>query len=100
MTLEILEKLTVIHNNILNNDLNDTMPLLTVVSLLMTIPSIVTGFFGVNVPVPTFFTDSPYGWVLVILLSVFLWILMFFRIMTYMMGQSFGRKLNKSVLSL
>lgn len=88
MTSEILEQLTATYNNILNNDLNDTMTMLTIVSLLMTIPSIVTGFFGINVPLPKVFTDSPYGWMLVILLSIFLWMVMS-KILTYMMGQSF-----------
>lgn len=64
------------------------MTMLTIVSLLMTIPSIVTGFFGINVPLPKVFTDSPYGWILVILLSMFLWMVMS-KILTYMMGQSF-----------
>lgn len=88
MASEILEQLTATYNNILNNDLNDTMTMLTIVSLLMTIPSIVTGFFGINVPLPNVFTDSPYGWILVILLSMFLWMVMS-KILTYMMGQSF-----------
>ncbi|MGV3162279.1 magnesium transporter CorA family protein [Streptococcus hyovaginalis] len=88
LTSEILEQLTATYNNILNNDLNDTMTMLTIVSLLMTIPSIVTGFFGINVPLPKVFTDSPYGWILVILLSMFLWMVMS-KILTYMMGQSF-----------
>lgn len=87
LTSEILEQLTATYNNILNNDLNDTMTMLTIVSLLMTIPSIVTGFFGINVPLPKVFTDSPYGWILVILLSMFLWMVMS-KILTYMMGQS------------
>ncbi|MFU2205884.1 magnesium transporter CorA family protein [Streptococcus pluranimalium] len=88
MTSEILAQLTATYNNILNNDLNDTMTMLTIVSLLMTIPSVVTGFFGINVPLPTVFTESKYGWILVILLSVFLWMVMS-KMLTYMMGQSF-----------
>ncbi|MFU2204114.1 magnesium transporter CorA family protein [Streptococcus hyovaginalis] len=88
LTSEILEQLTATYNNILNNDLNDTMTMLTIVSLLMTIPSIVTGFFGINVPLPKVFADSPYGWILVILLSMFLWMVMS-KILTYMMEQSF-----------
>lgn len=88
ITSEILGQLTASYHNILNNDLNDAMTMLTIVSLLMTIPSIVTGFFGINVPLPKVFTDSPYGWILVILLSIVLWMIMS-KILTYMMGQSF-----------
>ncbi|WP_438838612.1 magnesium transporter CorA family protein [Streptococcus pluranimalium] len=88
MTSEVLAQLTATYNNILNNDLNDTMTMLTIVSLLMTIPSVVTGFFGINVPLPIVFTQSKYGWILVILLSVCLWMVMS-KMLTYMMGQSF-----------
>uniref|UniRef100_UPI003F68DE2E magnesium transporter CorA family protein n=1 Tax=Streptococcus pluranimalium TaxID=82348 RepID=UPI003F68DE2E len=88
MTSEVLAQLTATYNNILNNDLNDTMTMLTIVSLLMTIPSVVTGFFGINVPLPIVFTQSKYGWILVILLSVCLWMVMS-KMLPYMMGQSF-----------
>lgn len=88
MTSEVLAQLTATYNNILNNDLNDTMTMLTIVSLLMTIPSVVTGFFGTNVPLPIVFRQRKYGWILVILLSVCLWMVMS-KMLPYMMGQSF-----------
>lgn len=52
------------------NNLNDTMRLLTIWSLLLTVPTIVTGFFGMNVLLP--FKDSPFGWLIIIFISMFL----------------------------
>lgn len=43
--LQILRQISGTYNNVLNNNLNDTMKFLTVISILMTIPDIVTGFF-------------------------------------------------------
>lgn len=39
-------------NTIANNNLNDTMKVLTVWSLALTIPTILTGFYGMNVGLP------------------------------------------------
>lgn len=50
LSSEILDQLSGTYNNLLNNNLNDTMKILTIWSLLLTIPTIVTGFFGMNVP--------------------------------------------------
>ncbi len=46
LAFQILEQLSGTYNNLLNNNLNDTMKFLTVWSLLLTVPSIVTSFFG------------------------------------------------------
>lgn len=43
---EVTEEISKTSNNILNNNLNNTMQFLTVWSLLLTIPTIVTGFLG------------------------------------------------------
>lgn len=65
---QILDQLSGTYNNLLNNNLNDTMKLLTVWSLILTIPTIVTGFFGMNVKLP--FQDNVLGWVIAIVISV------------------------------
>ncbi|MFC0233342.1 magnesium transporter CorA family protein [Vagococcus entomophilus] len=71
---EILEKLSGTYNNLLNNNLNNNMKFLTVWTLILTVPTIVTGFFGMNVPLP--FTHEPLGWGIALLISIFfsLWI--------------------------
>lgn len=55
-------------NTIANNNLNDTMKVLTVWSLALTIPTILTGFYGMNVGLPAAHTS--YTWVMVLVLSV------------------------------
>lgn len=65
---QVLEQLSGAYNNLLNNNLNDTMKFLTIWSLLLTVPTIVTGFFGMNVPLP--FTQSVYGWAIALLISL------------------------------
>jgi len=59
INLQILQQLSGTYNNVLNNNLNDTMKLLTVISILLTVPDIVTGFFGMNVQIP--FTEHSHG---------------------------------------
>jgi Mg2+ and Co2+ transporter CorA len=68
---EILQQLSGTYNNILNNNLNDTMRILTVLSVLLTIPTIITGFFGMNMPLPLEHNAS--GWIITIVISTCLW---------------------------
>lgn len=65
---EVTETLSKTSNNILNNNLNDTMKFLTVWSLLLTIPTIITGFFGMNVRLP--FANFHWAWIIIILLNI------------------------------
>ena len=64
INLQILQQLSGTYNNVLNNNLNDTMKLLTIISILLTIPNIVTGFFGMNITVPL--TGLAHGWGIVL----------------------------------
>ena len=64
---EVTEKISATSNNILNNNLNDTMKFLTVWSLLLTIPTIITGFYGMNVNLP--FMNNPLSWFYIIILN-------------------------------
>jgi len=67
---QILDQLSGTYNNLLNNDLNDTMKFLTVWSLILTVPTIVTGFFGMNLQLP--FTHSVFGWGIALFISLIL----------------------------
>ena len=73
INLQILHQLSGTYNNVLNNNLNDTMKLLTVISILLTVPDIVTGFFGMNVQIP--FTEHSHGWGIVLGIILGIWIL-------------------------
>lgn len=68
LSSQVLNQLSGTYNNILNNSLNDVMRVLTVLSVLLTIPTIITGFFGMNVPLPL--EHNVMGWLIIILLSL------------------------------
>ena len=78
INLQILHQLSGTYNNVLNNNLNDTMKLLTVISILLTVPDIVTGFFGMNVQIP--FTEHSHGWGIVLGIIIAIWILVSVRL--------------------
>lgn len=69
--LQILRQISGTYNNVLNNNLNNTMKFLTVISILMTIPDIVTGFFGMNVQIPL--TELRYGWAIILFIIALGW---------------------------
>lgn len=71
LSSQILQQLSGTYNNVLNNNLNDTMKILTVLSILLTVPTIITGFFGMNMPLP--FEHNIFGWMFTIGISVLLW---------------------------
>ncbi|EUJ37108.1 magnesium transporter CorA family protein [Brochothrix campestris FSL F6-1037] len=72
LSVQILQQLSGTYNNILNNNLNDTMRILTVLSVLLTIPTVITGFFGMNMPLPL--ENNAFGWLITIIISVLVWL--------------------------
>ena len=70
LTSQILQQLSASYNNILNNNLNDNLTTLTIISVLV----VVTGFFGMNVPLPL--TDELHAWIYISLASAGLWIVL------------------------
>ena len=76
---EVTEEISSTSNNILNNNLNDTMQFLTVWSLLLTVPTIVTGFFGMNVSLPIL--NKPIDWIIITIgtIAVMGWLLWYLR---------------------
>ena len=73
LSAQVIEKLEGTYNNVLNNNLNDTMKTMTKLSILLAIPAIVTGFFGMNVELPSIFMKISQSWFWVIILSAGLW---------------------------
>lgn len=49
---QVLQQLSSSYNNILNNNLNDSLTILTIISVLLAVLAVITGFFGMNVPLP------------------------------------------------
>ena len=67
----ILSSIMDIFASIISNNLNITMKILTSVTIVMAIPNIVTGFFGMNVKLP--FEDSGYwglSMIIVIIITI------------------------------
>lgn len=57
-------------NSIVSNNLNAVMRFLAVVTLVLTIPTLLAGLFGMNVRLPL--QESPYGFALILCLSALL----------------------------
>ncbi len=69
---QVLQQLSASYNNILNNNLNDSLSILTIISVLLAVLAVVTGFFGMNVPLP--FTEEPNAWIYILMTSLILWV--------------------------
>ncbi|HCE1003083.1 magnesium transporter CorA family protein [Staphylococcus aureus] len=76
----ILESITTSYASLLSNDMNTIMKTLTLFTVLLTLPTLVFSFFGMNVPLPI--DDHSYiSWIivvgisliLVVFVSIFLW---------------------------
>ncbi|HBF74815.1 MAG TPA: magnesium transporter CorA, partial [Lactobacillus sp.] len=76
---QVVNRITDTFDSIINNNLNDTMKFLTIWSLTMAVPTIVTGFFGMNVKLPLAHFNG--AWLIVIGLSVgfIAWLLLIFK---------------------
>lgn len=68
---QVLQQLSASYNNILNNNLNDSLTILTIVSVLLAVLAVITGFFGMNVPLP--FAEEPNAWIYILMASLILW---------------------------
>ena len=48
----ILESITTSYSSLLSNEMNNIMKTLTLFTVLLTLPTLVFSFFGMNVPLP------------------------------------------------
>ena len=71
---QVLQQLSASYNNILNNNLNDSLSILTIISVLLAVLAVITGFFGMNVPRP--FTEEPNAWIYILMTSLILWVVL------------------------
>ena len=71
---QVLQQLSSSYNNILNNNLNDNLTTLTILEALLAVLAVVTGFFGMNVPLP--FTNDPNAWIYISVASFVLWLIL------------------------
>lgn len=70
---QVLQQLSGSYNNILNNNLNDNMTTLTIISVVLAVFAVITGFFGMNVPLP--WINDKHAWVTIIVICIVLWLL-------------------------
>lgn len=77
LATDVLKQLSDTYNNLLNNNLNDTMKVLTLWSIILTVPAIITGYFGMNIAIP--YIDGGDSWLKIIGLCVLIsaWIFLF-----------------------
>ena len=68
LTGQTLQQLSDTYNNVLNNNLNDIFRILTTLEIILMVPTFVTGFFGMNVPIP--FANHPLGWLITLIISI------------------------------
>ncbi|HHH12436.1 MAG TPA: magnesium transporter CorA family protein, partial [Candidatus Moranbacteria bacterium] len=78
-TLKYLIGIRTAHATIVANNLNNTMKMLAALTVVLTVPTIIASFFGMNVPVP--FSDSPssFAGVVVATMLFMLLIVLLFR---------------------
>ena len=77
---DILESITTSYASLLSNEMNNTMKILTLFTVFLTLPTLVFSFFGMNVPLPID-EHSYISWIIVIgisltivsLVGAFLW---------------------------
>jgi MIT family metal ion transporter corA len=74
LNCQVLQQLSSSYNNILNNNLNDNLTTLTILEALLAVLAVVTGFFGMNVPLP--FTNDPNAWIYISVASFVLWLML------------------------
>jgi magnesium transporter len=63
--LALVEKLNDVLSNVISNNLNDVMSRLTVITIVMTVPTITAGLWGMNVTLP--FEDNFHGFSIVLI---------------------------------
>lgn len=74
MATSIVEQMSGMYNNLINIRLNETMRIMTIWSLLMTIPTVISGFFGMNVDLPLAKVEG--GWIIIsVITAVLLWVM-------------------------
>lgn len=68
---QVLSQLSGSYNNILNNNLNDNLTVLTIISVLLAVLAVITGFFGMNVPLPL--SNDKNAWIYIVVISLVIW---------------------------
>ena len=68
MYSHILNSMMEVFASIISNNLNLVMKFLASITIILAIPTLISGLWGMNVEVP--FSDNPYGFAIVVSLAV------------------------------
>ncbi|MDO4902775.1 MAG: magnesium transporter CorA family protein [Limosilactobacillus sp.] len=71
MTSDVSERVSNAYSKVLDSDLNQTMKYLTIYSIVLSIPTIVSGFYGENVKYLPF-ANGEWSWLITIIITVVL----------------------------
>ncbi|WP_247644667.1 magnesium transporter CorA family protein [Streptococcus sp. NLN64] len=71
---QVLQQLSGAYDTILNNTLNENLTSLNIISILLAVLSLITGFFGMNVPLPL--SEEPLAWIWISLAFIGLWLIL------------------------
>lgn len=77
-----------IFSSIISNNLNSVMKTLTIVTIVLAIPTIVYSFFGMNVPLP--FNEDGVGFIIITIVSIVLAFIFSYVLMTIINKKSKG----------
>jgi magnesium transporter len=67
-TLKTVVNIREAYSTIMTNNLNRVIKILTALTIVLTIPMMISGFFGMNVAIP--FAESPYGFWIIFAISI------------------------------
>jgi magnesium transporter len=73
---DILSSLMDAYASIISNNVNEIMKKLTIITIILTLPNIISGFFGMNVP--NMFENHPFGFSLIMLFTIIIAAFAFF----------------------
>jgi Mg2+ and Co2+ transporters len=68
LSSDIIDRISNTYNNILNNRTNTTMKVLTIYTIVLSIPTIVSGFYGMNMKLPL--ADQKWSWIFSVIITV------------------------------
>lgn len=68
LAANIIERVANTNNNILNNQMNGTMKILTIYTIVLSIPTIISGFYGMNMSLPV--ADKHWSWVFSLIVTI------------------------------
>ncbi|PMD69873.1 magnesium transporter CorA family protein [Companilactobacillus nuruki] len=68
LSSDVIDRISNTYNNILNNRTNTTMKVLTIYTIVLSIPTIVSGFYGMNMKLPI--ADQRWSWVFSLIITI------------------------------